>query len=45
MPTYLPTIPDFPELLRKSTSNYGITARAKLFRNFFDYGKLIRSRQ
>ena len=41
--SYLPTIPDFPELLRKSTSNYGITARAKLFRIFFDYGKLIRS--
>ena len=24
---------------------YGITARAKLFRNVFDYGKLIGSRQ
>ena len=25
-PAYLPTIPDCPEYVRKSTSNYGITA-------------------
>ena len=27
---YLPTIPDCPELLRKSASNYGITAEGKI---------------
>ena len=33
--SYLPTILDFPELLRKITSNYGITARAKIITDIF----------
>ena len=33
---YLPTIPDSPELLRKSASNYGITARGKIITDILD---------
>ena len=36
--SYLPTIPDSPELLRKSASNYGITARGKIITDILDYG-------
>ena len=36
--TYLPTIPDSPELLRKSASNYIITARGKIITEIVDYG-------
>ena len=38
---YLPTIPDFPELLRKSVSNYGITARGKIITDILYYGNLV----
>ena len=38
---YLPTIPDSPELLRKSASNYGITARGKIITEIVDYGNLL----
>ena len=41
--TYLPTIPDSPELLRKSASNYGITARGKIITEIVDYGNLVTS--
>ena len=37
---YLPTIPDSPELLRKSTSNYGITARGRIITDILDYGNI-----
>ena len=40
---YLPTIPDSPELLRKSASNYGITARGKIITEIVDYGNLVTS--
>ena len=40
---YLPTIPDSPELLRKSASNYGITARGKIITKIVDYGNLVTS--
>ena len=40
---YLPTIPDSPELLRKSASNYGITARGKIIMEIVDYGNLVTS--
>ena len=39
--SYLPTMN--PELLRKSTSNYGITARGKIITDIFDYGNLVTS--
>ena len=38
---YLPTIPDSPELLRKSASNYGITARGKIITDILYYGNLV----
>ena len=38
---YLPTIPDSPELLRKSASNYGITARGKIIPDILYYGNLV----
>ena len=41
--SYLPTIPDSPELLRKSASNYGITARGKIITEIVDYGNLVTS--
>ena len=41
--SYLPTIPDSPELLRKSGSNYGITARGKIITEIVDYGNLVTS--
>ena len=41
--TYLPTIPDSPELLRKSASNYGITARGKIITEIVGYGNLVTS--
>ena len=40
---YLPTIPDSPELLRKSASNYGITAGGKIITDILDYGNLVTS--
>ena len=40
---YLPTIPDCPELLWKSTSNYGITARDRSITEILDYGNLVTS--
>ena len=41
--SYLPTILDSPELLRKSASNYGITARGKIITEIVDYGNLVTS--
>ena len=41
--TYLHTIPDSPELLRKSASNYVITARGKIITEIVDYGNLVTS--
>ena len=41
--SYLPTIPDSPELLRKSASNYGITAMGKIITEIVDYGNLVTS--
>ena len=41
--SYLPTIPDSPELLRKSASNFGITARGKIITEIVDYGNLVTS--
>ena len=38
---YLPTIPDSPDLLRKSASNYGITARGKIITDILYYGNLV----
>ena len=38
---YLPTIPDSPELLRKSASNYGITARGKIITDILYYRNLV----
>ena len=38
---YLPTIPDSPELLRKSASNYGITARGKIITDILYYGNFV----
>ena len=40
---YLPNIPDSQELLRKSASNYGITARGKIITEIVDYGNLVTS--
>ena len=34
--SYLPTIPDCLELLRKSASNYGITGRGKIITDILD---------
>ena len=36
MAPYLPTIPDSPELYRKSASNLGITARGKIITDILD---------
>ena len=36
-------ITDSPELLRKSASNYGITARGKIITDILDYGNVVTS--
>ena len=41
--TYLPTIPECPELLRKIALNYGITARGRSITDILDYGNLVTS--